>query len=72
MKTKTINGVTLFRRSASSSCPKGAWFGQKHHTSWIRGYWVVFEIGTKGMIIADCRTALEAQRLIAKLEKTED
>ena len=66
MITKTVNGVTLCRRPASSSCPKGAWFGKKHHTSWIWGCWMVWESGVRK--IKACGTALEAQQLIAKLE----
>ena len=66
MKVKIVDGVTLFRRPCSSSCPKGAWFGKKHHTSWADGGWIVFETGKDE--IGYYRTALEAQRLIAELE----
>lgn len=64
---KTINGVTLLRRPVSSSCPKGAWFGSRYHTSWVSGYWNVWETGVA--LRAMFSRVKEAQEFIADAEK---
>ena len=64
MKQKIVNGITLYRRPCSSSCPKGAWFGAKHHTSWINGLWNVWETGVD--LVAVFSTVKEAQIFIAQ------
>ena len=69
MRTKTINKTVLYRRPVSSACPKGAWFGKRHHTSWGNGGWEVFETGKE--LIALCQTARKAQQLIAEEEEHE-
>jgi hypothetical protein len=66
MKTKTISGVTLYRRPASSACPRGAWFSERHHTDYGNGGWRVYETGIGQ--IAICCTAREAQEMIARIE----
>ena len=66
MKQTIINGVTLYRRPASGACPKGAWFGKKHHTSWVNGCWNVWETGVQ--LCACFSTAKEAKLFISGRE----
>ncbi len=59
--------MKLRRRPASSACPKGAWFGDKHHTDYGHGGWRVYETSVKQ--IAICWTAKEAKAMILRLEE---
>jgi len=59
--------MKLQRRPASSSCPRGAWFGEKYHADYGNGGWRVYETGIKQVAI--CRTAREAKETIENLEE---
>ncbi len=67
--TKTIDGIVLYRRPPSSSCPKGAWSTDRYHTHWSGRGWVVYQTGL-GLVTVS-RTAKEARQVIALLENEE-
>jgi len=66
MSAQSINGIMLYHRPRSSSCPKGAWSSRHYHTCWCRGGWTVFETGVGE--VACFANVTDAKGHIADLE----
>jgi len=68
MKTKTVNGITFYRRPPSPACPKGAWFSAHYHTDCNYGYWTIYRTGLES--VGCGATAERARKLMVEMELT--